>query len=127
MKRWWNTSRHSAPARNTRRRVGRALMRVVVAGAVSLPIPSHAAGDQVLNLGEASELRQVSGRMIRTRGRRCRQIVLATRRPAMIGPSSPFRYAGHRAQSRRKGQVANHLVGGGDPFLGDQAMPLLAR
>ena len=48
MKPWWNTSRHSAPARVMRRRVGRALMRVVVAGAMSLPIPSHA-GDLVLN------------------------------------------------------------------------------
>jgi hypothetical protein len=38
MKRWWNTPRHFAPARVMRRRVGRALMRVVVAGAVSLPI-----------------------------------------------------------------------------------------
>lgn len=49
MKRWWNTSRHSAPARVTRRHVGRALMNVVVAGAVSLPVPSHASGDLVLN------------------------------------------------------------------------------
>jgi hypothetical protein len=48
MKRWWNTPKHSAPARVTRRRVGRALMRVVVAGAMSLPIPSHA-GDLVLS------------------------------------------------------------------------------
>lgn len=47
MKRWWNTPRHSAPARVMRRRVGRALMGVVVAGAVSLPIPGHASGDQV--------------------------------------------------------------------------------
>ena len=47
MKSWWNTSRHSAPACVTRRRIGRALMRVVVAGAVSLPIPSYASGDQV--------------------------------------------------------------------------------
>jgi len=38
MKRWWNTSLHSAPARVRRRRVGRVLMRVVMAGAVSLPI-----------------------------------------------------------------------------------------
>ena len=38
MKRWWNTSSYPASARVTRRRVGRALMRVVVAGAVSLPI-----------------------------------------------------------------------------------------
>jgi hypothetical protein len=42
MKPWWNMSRHSAPGRVTRLRVGRALMRVVVAGAVSLPIPSQA-------------------------------------------------------------------------------------
>jgi hypothetical protein len=49
MKPLWNMRRHSAPACVTRHRVGRALMRVVVAGAVSLPIPSHAAGDQVLN------------------------------------------------------------------------------
>ena len=48
MKRWWNTPRHSAPARVMRRRVGRALMNVVVAGAVSLPIPSQS-GDLVLN------------------------------------------------------------------------------
>jgi hypothetical protein len=47
MKRWWNTSRYPAPVRVTRRRVGRVLMQVVVAGAVSLPIPSHGAGDQV--------------------------------------------------------------------------------
>jgi len=46
MKRWWNTPGHSAPARSTRRRVGRALMRVVVAGAVSLPIVKLI-GDQV--------------------------------------------------------------------------------
>jgi hypothetical protein len=38
MKPWWNTSRNSAPAHNTRRRVGRALMRVGMVGAVSLPI-----------------------------------------------------------------------------------------
>jgi len=38
MKRWWNTSSYPASARVTRRRVGRALMRVAVAGAVSLPI-----------------------------------------------------------------------------------------
>jgi len=38
MKRWWNTSSYSASARVTRRRVGRALVRVVVAGAVTLPI-----------------------------------------------------------------------------------------
>ena len=44
MKRWWNTSRYSAPARVTRRRVGRALMRVAMAGALSLPI-ARPAGD----------------------------------------------------------------------------------
>ena len=49
MKRWWSMSRYPAPARVTRRRVGRVLARVVIAGAVSLPTPSHAAGDQVLN------------------------------------------------------------------------------
>ena len=38
MKRWWNTSSYPAPARVTRRGVGRALMRVAVAGAVSLPV-----------------------------------------------------------------------------------------
>jgi len=38
MKRWWNTSRHPAPARVTRRRLGRALMRVVTVGALTLPI-----------------------------------------------------------------------------------------
>jgi hypothetical protein len=42
MKRWWNTSRHPAATRVTRRR-GRVLMRVVMAGAVSLPIPSQSA------------------------------------------------------------------------------------
>ena len=47
MKRWWNTPKHPAPARIMRRRVGRALMGVVVAGAVSLPTPTHASGDQV--------------------------------------------------------------------------------
>ena|SRR5579864_3699983 len=41
MKPWWNMSRHSAPARITRRRVGGALMRVAMAGAVILPIPSQ--------------------------------------------------------------------------------------
>ena len=41
MKRWWNTPRHQ-PARDTRHRVGPVLMRVVMAGAVSLPIPSQA-------------------------------------------------------------------------------------
>jgi hypothetical protein len=49
MKPWWNTSRHSVPAGVRRRRVGRVRMQVVMAGAVSLPTPSHAAGDQVLN------------------------------------------------------------------------------
>jgi hypothetical protein len=50
MKPWWNTSKYSGPARVTRRRVGGALMRVVVAGAMSLPIPSQvSAGDLVLN------------------------------------------------------------------------------
>jgi hypothetical protein len=48
MKPWWNMSRHSAPGRVTRRRVGRALMRVAMAGAVSLPIPSWS-GDLVLS------------------------------------------------------------------------------
>jgi len=38
MKRWWNTPGYPASARVTRRRVGRALMRVAVAGAVSLPV-----------------------------------------------------------------------------------------
>jgi hypothetical protein len=38
MKRWWNTSSYPASARVTRRRVGRALMRVVMVGALSLPI-----------------------------------------------------------------------------------------
>ncbi len=38
MKPWWNTSRNSAPARNTRRRAGRALMRVGIVGALSLSI-----------------------------------------------------------------------------------------
>ena len=47
MKPWWNTSTYSAPARVKRRRKGRALMGVVVAGALSLPIPSYASGDQV--------------------------------------------------------------------------------
>jgi hypothetical protein len=48
MKRWWSTSKYPAPGRVTGRRVGRALMNVVVAGAVILPIPSQA-GDLVLN------------------------------------------------------------------------------
>lgn len=47
MKRWWNTPRRPAPARVMRRRAGRALMGVVVAGAMSLPTPAHASGDQV--------------------------------------------------------------------------------
>jgi len=38
MKKWWNTTRHSATARVTRRRIGRTLMRVVTIGALSLPI-----------------------------------------------------------------------------------------
>jgi len=54
MKRWWNTSRHSAPARVARRRVGRVLMGVVVAGAVSFPTPSRASGDQVLGARRTS-------------------------------------------------------------------------
>ena len=37
MKRWWNTSSYPAPARITRRRVGRALTRVVMVGALGLP------------------------------------------------------------------------------------------
>jgi hypothetical protein len=49
MKRWWNMSSHPAPARVKHHRVGRVLARVVIAGAVSLPTPSHAAGDPVLN------------------------------------------------------------------------------
>jgi hypothetical protein len=48
MKRWWNTPEYPAPARVTSRRVGRVLMGVVMAGAVSLPI-ARPAGDQVLN------------------------------------------------------------------------------
>ena len=47
MKRWWNTPGYRATGRVLRRRVGRALMGVVVAGAVGLPIPSYALGDQV--------------------------------------------------------------------------------
>jgi hypothetical protein len=47
MKRLWNTPRNPAQARVTRLRVGRVLMRVVMAcvmvGAVNLPIPSQAA------------------------------------------------------------------------------------
>ena len=38
MKRWWNTPGYPASARVTRRRVGRALTRVVTIGALSLPI-----------------------------------------------------------------------------------------
>jgi hypothetical protein len=38
MKRWWITTRQSATARVTRRRVGRTLMRVVTIGALSLPM-----------------------------------------------------------------------------------------
>src|SRR5579864_2261933 len=38
MKRWWNTSSYPASARVTRRRVGRALMRVGIVGALSLSI-----------------------------------------------------------------------------------------
>jgi hypothetical protein len=46
MKRWWSTSRYPAPTRVTSRRVGRALMLVVMAGAVSLP-NARPSGDQV--------------------------------------------------------------------------------
>jgi hypothetical protein len=38
MKRWWNTPGYPASVRVRRRRVGRALIRVAVAGAVSLPV-----------------------------------------------------------------------------------------
>jgi hypothetical protein len=38
MKRWWNTPSYPVSARVTRRRVGRALVRVVMVGALSLPI-----------------------------------------------------------------------------------------
>ena len=38
MKRWWNTPGYPGAARVTRRRIGRALMRVAMAGAFSLPI-----------------------------------------------------------------------------------------
>jgi hypothetical protein len=38
MKRWWNTSSYPGSARVTRRRVGRALMRVAMVGALSAPI-----------------------------------------------------------------------------------------
>ena len=48
MKRWWITSKHPAPARSERRRLGRALARVVMAGAVSMPL-ALPIGDQVLN------------------------------------------------------------------------------
>ena len=48
MKKWWNTPSYPAPARVTRHRVGRALARVVVAGAVSLPLATPI-GDQVWN------------------------------------------------------------------------------
>jgi hypothetical protein len=46
MKRWWNMSRRPASARVTRHRVGRVLMGVAMAGAVSLPI-ARPAGDQI--------------------------------------------------------------------------------
>jgi len=48
MKRWWNTSSYPASARVTRRRIGRALMPVVMVGAVSLPVASQ---DLVSNPG----------------------------------------------------------------------------
>ena len=48
MKRWWNTPGYPASARVTRRRIGRVLMHVVMAGSVSLPI-ARPSGDQVLN------------------------------------------------------------------------------
>jgi hypothetical protein len=38
MKRWWNTPRHYASARVTRRRIGRVLMGIAMTCAVSLPI-----------------------------------------------------------------------------------------
>jgi len=46
MKRWWNMSSHPAPACVKHRRVGRVVIRVVMAGAVSLPI-ARPFGDQV--------------------------------------------------------------------------------
>jgi hypothetical protein len=46
MKKWWNTPSHPAPARVTRRRVGRAVMRVAIAGALTLPM-ARPAGDQL--------------------------------------------------------------------------------
>jgi hypothetical protein len=48
MKRRWSMSRCPAPARVTRRRVGRVVMGVVLAGAVSLP-PASPSGDQLWN------------------------------------------------------------------------------
>ena len=53
MKRWWNTSRYPASARVTRRRIGRALMRVGMVGALSLPIARPASTRRVcfLNFG----------------------------------------------------------------------------
>ena len=44
MKRWWTMSRHPAPARVTRRRVGRALAPAMMAGAVCLALPVRTLG-----------------------------------------------------------------------------------
>ena len=47
MKRWWNTPRDSAWARKTIRRVRPILTHAVVAGAISLPIPSRSNADVI--------------------------------------------------------------------------------
>jgi hypothetical protein len=71
MKPWWNTSSYPASARVTRRRVGRALMRVAVAGAVSLPIakPYEVVVCRLISPGNYDcEYQRVVGTLPRTGG-----------------------------------------------------------
>ena len=55
MKRWWITSRHSAPARFTQRRVGRVLAPAMMAGAVCLALPLRTLGQCADSRAAASD------------------------------------------------------------------------
>jgi hypothetical protein len=54
MKRWWKTPGYPLPARVTRRRVGRAVIRFVVAGTMSLPIARPASDALLVNVPRTS-------------------------------------------------------------------------
>ena len=79
MKRWWYTPRECAWVRKTVRRVRPILTPAAIAGAVYFPIPSHAAGDQVLHLRERGARSSKRGHSARSAMRRSR----TPRRPAI--------------------------------------------